>query len=153
LDHVDGKQESGIINRFKDIYPGWWTVFASGIMTGWGWGAWGYGFGAYFKPLIEEFGWTRAQLSAAYSLNRLEGGLEGPFGGFFTDKYGPRIVNFIGYFMAGLGLIIMYFVNNLWAFLLIWGFIVSLGFNLGMLGPLETAIANWFVKKRGSPRV
>ena len=61
---------SGIINRFKDIYPGWWTVLASGIMTGWGWGAWGYGFGAYFKPLIEEFGWTRAQLSAAYSRAR-----------------------------------------------------------------------------------
>jgi len=136
-------------SRKPKIYFGWLTVIASGIMTGWGWGAWGYGFGAYFNPLIEEFGWKRAQISAAYSLNRLEGGLEGPFGGYFTDKYGPRIVNFIGYFMAGMGLILMYFVSDLWSFLFLWGFVVSLGFNLGMTGPLETAIANWFVKKRG----
>jgi MFS family permease len=131
------------------IFPGWWTVIASGLMTGWGWGVWGYGFGAYFKPLIEEFGWSRAQLSAAYSLNRLEGGLEGPFGGYFTDKYGPRIVNLVGFLMAGGGLCLMYFVNSLWMFLVLWGFVVSLGFNLGMTGPLETAIANWFVRKRG----
>jgi len=149
---MEGKKDPGkdsLISRSRKVYFGWWTVIASGIMTGWGWGAWGYGFGAYFKPLIEEFGWKRAQISAAYSLNRLEGGLEGPFGGYFTDKYGPRIVNFVGFFMAGFGLCLMYFVNDLWAFLIIWGFIVSLGFNLGMTGPLETAIANWFVKKRG----
>ncbi len=135
--------------KLSEIYPGWLTVIASGIMNGWGWGAWGYGFGAYFQPLTEEFGWSRAQISAAYSLNRLEGGLEGPFGGYFTDKYGPRIVNFIGFFMAGLGLILMFWVNSLTMFLILWGFVVSLGFNLGMTGPLETAIANWFVKKRG----
>jgi MFS family permease len=131
------------------IFPGWLTVIASGIMNGWGWGAWGYGFGAYFKPLTEEFGWSRAQISAAYSLNRLEGGLEGPFGGYFTDKYGARIVNFIGFFMAGLGLILMNWVNSLTMFLFLWGFIVSFGFNLGMTGPLETTIANWFVRRRG----
>jgi len=142
-------EEDGKTTKKRGIYFGWFTVVASGIMNGWGWGAWGYGFGAYFKPLIDEFGWSRAQISAAYSLNRLEGGLEGPFGGYFTDKYGPRIVNFVGFLMAGAGLCLMYYVNSLWTFLFLWGFVVSLGFNLGMTGPLETAIANWFVKKRG----
>lgn len=131
------------------VFPGWWLVLASSIMCSWGYGVGSYGFGAYMTPLLDEFGWTRAQISAAASLRRLEGAAEGPFGGIFTDKYGPRVVNLVGVFLAGLGLILLYFMNTLWQFLVIWGFIVSLGFNLGMLGPLEAAVVNWFVKKRG----
>lgn len=79
----------------------------------------------------------------------MEGGVEGPFGGMVTDKYGPRIVSFIGCFVAGLGLMLMYFVQDLWHFIIIWGFVVSMGFNLGTLDPLEKALSEWFVKKRG----
>jgi MFS family permease len=44
----------------------------------------------------------------------------------------------------------MYFMTTLWQFIVIWALIVSVGFNLGLIGPLETAIANWFVRKRGT---
>ncbi len=137
------------IKNLSNIFFGWWTVLVTGIMAGWGSGVWSYGFGSYFQPIQEEFGWTRAQLSAAHSLGRLEGGVEGPFGGFLTDKYGPRVVNLLGEFMAGLGLMLMYFVNSFWMFLFVWGFLVSVGFNLAGFGPLETALSNWFIKKRG----
>lgn len=133
----------------KKIFFGWWTVLATGIMTAWGYGIYLYSFGLYFEPLQKEFGWTRAQISGGAALRRLEGGLEGPFGGYFTDKYGPRAVNLVGFLIAGLGLCLMYYVNSLWSFFLVWGFIVCTGFNFGMWGPLGTAIANWFVKKRG----
>jgi sugar phosphate permease len=135
--------------NLTNIFFGWWTVIATGIMAGWGSGVWSYGFGSYFKPIQDQFGWSRAQLSAAHSLGRLEGGVEGPFGGFLTDKYGPRVVNLIGEFMAGLGLILMYFMNSFWQFLFFWGFLVSVGFNLAGFGPLETALSNWFIKRRG----
>ena len=135
--------------KSRKIFPGWWTVLASSIMCFWGYGSWSYGFGTYITPLLNDFGWTRAQISAAVSLRRLEGSAEGPFGGIFTDKYGPRAVNLVGVFIAGLGLVLLYFMNSLWQFLLLWGFVVSLGFNLGMLGPLEAAVVNWFVRKRG----
>jgi len=131
------------------IFPGWLTVIATGVVSAWAWASWGYGFGTYLKPLQAEFGWTRAQISSAYALNRLEGGVEGPLGGMITDKYGPRIVSFIGCFVAGLGLLLMYFMQELWQFIVIWGLIVSLGFNLGTLDPLEKALSDWFVKKRG----
>ena len=49
----------------------------------------------------------------------------------------------------GLGLVLMYFINSLWAFLLVWGGILGTGSNLGLTVPIQTAIANWFVKKRG----
>ena len=87
------KPDSG---RFHNVFFGWWTVMATGIMAGWGSGVWSYGFSSYFKPMQQEFGWTRAQVSAAHSLDKLEGGVEGPFGGYFTDKYGPRAFNMAG---------------------------------------------------------
>ena len=86
-------KKTDTLGKLKNVYFGWWTVLATAIVSAWSWGTWGYGFGAYFKPLQQEFGWTRAQISAAYSLNKLEGGLEGPWGGVITDKYGPRIVS------------------------------------------------------------
>ena len=138
---VEGKQ--------RGIYPGWFTVLATGVVSAWAWASWGYGFGTYFDPLQREFGWTRAQISAGYSLRRLEGGVEGPFGGMLTDRYGPRIVSFVGVAIAGLGLVIMYFMTEYWQFLLLWGLVVSLGFNLGTLDPLEKALSDWFVRKRG----
>jgi MFS family permease len=137
------------VKRFSNVFFGWWTVLATGVMAGWGSGVWSYGFSSYFKPMQQEFGWTRAQISAAHSLGKLEGGVEGPFGGFLTDKYGPRAVNMAGELLAGFGLIMMYFARTYWQFLLFSGIFTSVGFNLAGFGPLETAISNWFVKKRG----
>jgi len=139
---ADGAEKGG-------IFFGWWTVLATAVISAWSWGTWGYGFGAYFKPLQAEFGWTRAQISAAYSLNKLEGGLEGPWGGVFTDRYGPRTVAVLGNFIAGLGLCLMFFLTSLWQYILIWGLVVSMGFNLGTIDPLEKALSDWFVRRRG----
>ena len=38
-----------------------------------------YSFGVFFKPLLAEFGWTRAVTSAAYSLSTLVAGFLGIF--------------------------------------------------------------------------
>ena len=103
--------ESKLWCNIVGIFFGWWTVLASGIMNLWGYGVWHYGFGVFFSPLSKEFGWTRAQISAAASLRRFEGGVEGPFGGILADKLGPRAMNFIGMFIAGFGYCLMYFIN------------------------------------------
>ncbi len=132
----------------RGIFPGWLMVIGGAIMCFWGHGIFTYGFGLYVKPLIAEFGWSRAQLSLAYSFHRLEGGLEGPFGGIATDKWGPRVVNLAGIVMLGLGFILMYFVNSLWQYYVIW-ITAAIGGNLGLSQPLDAALANWFVRRRG----
>lgn len=43
---------------------------------------------------------------------------------------------------------LMYFINRAWNYYLVWA-LASLGFNLGLSLPLDAAVANWFVKKRG----
>ncbi len=128
---------------------GWWTVLAAGIVSSLEYGFFLYGFSNYFQPLNQEFGWSRAQISTAYSFGRGEGGIEGLFGGYFIDKYGPRVVCLIGTLIAGIGLVLLYFINSYWQFVLLWGISASMGTSIGGFESLEAAIANWFVKKRG----
>jgi len=135
--------------RLPRIYFGWWTVLTSGILNLWGYGYYAYGFSALFKPIATSLGFSRAVTSVAASIGRLEGGIEAPLTGWFTDKYGPRWIVFIGVFIIGFGLILMNFIDSLWAYLAIWGVMVGTGCNIALSIPMDTAITNWFVKKRG----
>ena len=44
----------------------------------------------------------------------------------------------------------MNYVDSLWTFYLVWGVLLGTGHNMGSSVPFETAITNWFVKKRGT---
>ncbi len=134
----------------RKIYFGWWMTIASGLLCLWGYAYHAYGFSALFKPISEELGFSRATTSVAASIARFEGGIEAPAVGYMADRYGPRSTVFIGIFIAGLGMMLMYFVHSLWSFYLVWAVICATGINIGLSMPLDVAITNWFVKKRGT---
>ena len=58
---------ASLLERLKNMYFGWYTVLAGAVIACWGYGSWYYGMSALFTPLTAEYGWTRAQLSAAAS--------------------------------------------------------------------------------------
>jgi len=134
----------------RKIYFGWWMTIAGGLLCFWGYAYHAYGFSALFKPISEELGFSRATTSVAASMTRFEGGIWAPLVGYLADRYGPRITVFLGIFLAGLGTMLMYFVHSLWSFYLVWGVICATGINIGLSMPLDVAITNWFVKKRGT---
>jgi MFS family permease len=138
-----------LMERYRNMFFGWKTVFAGAVIACWGYGSWYYGMSALFTPLIAEYGWTRAQLSLAFSMRSIEGGLEGPFGGMLIDKYGERKITIISTIIACIGLLTLLFVKELWQFIVVWGFIVSLGFNLGLYDTVNSAVSKWFIRKRG----
>ncbi len=135
--------------RFPKIFFGWWTVLAGGILAMWAAGYNTYGLSALFKPIASELGFSRVATSVPAAIGRLEGGFEGPVAGWVTDRFGPREIVLFGVFLVGLGLILMYFINSLWAFFIIWGVILGTGHNIGTTIPIDTSITNWFVRKRG----
>lgn len=134
---------------FPKVFFGWWTVLASGFITLWGTGYYYIGGSALFKPIASELGFSRATTSVAASIGRFEGGFESPLTGWITDKFGPRWIITLGVFTVGLGLILMKFIDSLWAYYLVWGIITGTGVNIAMSVPVDKAITNWFVKKRG----
>ncbi|MFC1901272.1 MFS transporter, partial [Chloroflexota bacterium] len=137
-------------NKQNRIFFGWWTVLATSFVTLWGHGIITQGFSAMFKPIAADLKLTRAVTSVAASIGRFEGGLEAPITGWVTDKIGPKWVILFGCFLIGLGLVLMYYVNSLWAFYVVWGGITASGLNIGSTIPVNKAISNWFVRKRGT---
>ncbi len=148
---VLGKKEARLIKRrrFPKIFFGWWTVLAGCILALWGHGYHTYGFSALFKPIASELGFSRAATSVAAGIGRLEGGFEAPLSGWLTDRFGPRWIVLFGIFLIGLGLILMNFIDSLWAFYVVWGVMLGTGVNIALTLPMDVAISNWFVKKRG----
>jgi len=135
--------------KFPKIFPGWWTVLAGSFISAWGIGFHVHGFSALFKPIALELGLNRSATSVAASIGRLGRGIESPLAGWVADRFGPRFLVTIGIFIAGLGLVLMYYINSLWSFYIVWGVILGTGFNIGLEIPLDKAITSWFVKKRG----
>jgi MFS family permease len=137
------------IRKFPKIFPGWWIVLASSIIGFLGVGIASSGLSVLFKPIAEELGLSRAAASWASGIQSLGQGISGLTGGRATDRYGPRRIVIIGILLLGLGLIAMFFVKSLWAYLIAWGLLVGIGFSFGCTFVTDTAIVRWFVKKSG----
>ena len=129
------------------LFYGWWVVLACTLGTTLSGGLYMYGFSTFFIPLIREFGWTRAELSGALSLARLEGGLVGPLQGFMVDRLGPRLNAFLGVALMGTGFIVISRVGSLPTFYAAFIGLIALGSSsLFVVG--SASMAYWFIKKR-----
>jgi MFS family permease len=100
-------------------------------------------------PLEAEFGWSRALIASAISMNLLLFGVAAPISGFLIDRFGPRKVMMGSLTMLILGVSGTIVMTEFWQFFLVWGIIVGIG--AGGVGSVLTAtIGNrWFVAKRG----
>ncbi|MQG68169.1 MAG: MFS transporter [SAR202 cluster bacterium] len=104
-------------------------------------------FGVYFVHFQEQFGWSRTQISAAFSIQQLETGIFGPIQGWLFIKFGPRKVVTVGIIIAGIGLMMLSRIQNLWQFYIAFT-AVAIGVSLGGFMAMIATIANWFEKKR-----
>ena len=111
-------------------------------------GAFWQGFGAFFDPIVAEFGWSRAITAGAVSLQRTESGMISPFVGLFVDKFRPRRVMLAGIFATGLGFILLGRVNSLWQFYAAFA-LITVGLSFGTFLVVTATVANWFVSQRG----
>jgi len=136
-----------IEDRKPKIFYGYIILLVGFIIQAVAWGA-SYTFGIFFNPLISEFGWPRATISIAVSLSTFTYGLFGIFVGRLGDRVGPRIVMIGCGVILGAGYLLMSQVNALWQLYLFYGLIVGIGLS-GMDVLLLSAVARWFVKKRG----
>ncbi|MFO7964516.1 MAG: MFS transporter [Desulfobacterales bacterium] len=130
------------------IFYGWWVVLSLIPATLVHAGALFYIFGIFYEPLMREFGWSRATVAGALTIYLLSLGFSGPFIGRLADRFGPK--NIIGYgaFFGGIFFILLSRIDSLWQF---YGLYFLHGIAFAGCGnvPVNTALTNWFIKKRG----
>ena len=105
--------------------------------------------GFFMKPFNTTFGWSRTQVSGVQSVARLVEAVAAPIAGPFIDRYGARVLMPIGAIIVMLTMLGISQVNSLWAFYLLRGGLIAIGFTLMGWLVLNVALNNWFVRKRG----
>ena len=132
----------------RGMFYGWKLAGLALLVIGLASGPIWSGVGVWVKALEMHFGWSRAQLTGAFSLAQLEGSIVGPFLGYLIDRLGPRRMVFAGLVITGLGFILFSRTTNLLTFYLSYG-LIMLGSASGSWLPFMTAINRWFIRKRG----
>ncbi len=134
-------------NMKPGIFYGYIIVAAAFVIMALAFGI-NYSFGVFFKPLLTEFGWTRAVTAAAYSMVTIISGFLGIFTGKLTDRFGARAAGIACGFFMGLGCVLMSQVNAVWQLYLFYGLFIALGMS-GSFVPYLSTVARWFVSRRG----
>jgi sugar phosphate permease len=105
--------------------------------------------GVLIVPFEHEFGWTRATISLAISINLVLYGLIGPFAATLVDRIGIRRTMLFSLAFLAIGISLTTIMSTSWQLVLLWGVIVGSG--SGMLALVLGAIVvnRWFLERRG----
>jgi predicted MFS family arabinose efflux permease len=105
--------------------------------------------GVLINPLREEFGWSRATISAAVSVNLVLFGLTSPFAAALMERFGIRRVVAAALVLVAAGSGLTVFMTASWQLVLCWGVLVGLGTGSMALAFVATVTGRWFVRRRG----
>jgi sugar phosphate permease len=105
--------------------------------------------GVLIVPLEQEFGWSRATISSAVSVNLVLYGLIGPFAAAVIDRFGVRRTMACALGFVALGVATTTQMTASWQLVLLWGVVVGGGTGMTAL-VLGAMVANrWFAERRG----
>ncbi|WP_408586911.1 MFS transporter [Prescottella soli] len=100
-------------------------------------------------PLHDDFGWSRASISAAVSVNLVLYGLTAPFAAAMMERFGMRRIVASALVLVSLGSGLTVFMTTTWQLVLLWGVLVGLGTGSMALAFVATVTDRWFVARRG----
>ena len=108
-----------------------------------------WGLPYYYDFMVQQFGWTRAQVTSGNALSKLVvGPIFGFIAGWLVDRFGPRRLMMAGILMAGAALIGLGSVSTLGMFYFFY-FFNALGYVCGGPLPNQVLLTRWFQKSRG----
>ena len=105
--------------------------------------------GVLMLPLEDEFGWSRAQVSLAVTVNLLCFGLMAPFAAALMARFGLRKVTSVALLLVASGAALSIFATAPWMLVITWGLLIGLGTGSMALVFAATVADQWFVKSRG----
>jgi MFS family permease len=139
---------AGEVSRLtRGVFYGWWIVLAGSVAIAMSGGLFFIGFGFFFEPIRQHFGWSRTMLSGAYASARFGRVLFGPFEGYLIQRLGPRNVMTVAFVAFGLGFILLSRSNSILAFYAAF-LVLATGAETAGFSSIMASINNWFRAKR-----
>ncbi len=108
---------------------------------------WGLPF--YYDFMVQQFGWTRGQVTSGNALSKLVvGPIFGFIAGWMVDRFGPRRLMLAGILMAGTALVGLGSISTLGMFYFFY-MLNALGYVFGGPLPNQVILSRWFERSRG----
>ncbi|MBL8628513.1 MAG: MFS transporter [Rhodospirillaceae bacterium] len=139
-----------MLSKTDEFKRAWTVVLASALGAGTGVSALTfYSLGAFVEPLSQEFGWTRAQVTAAPLFMTMSSLLMGPIVGWLSDRHGARPVAITSQVFFVIAVACLSFVTANIATLYVGFFLIALVGAGTMPITWTRAITGWFFSARG----
>lgn len=129
------------------LYYGWIQVWLLSFTELVSWGILYYAFSVLIVPMGDDLGWTRVQMTAAFSVGGLVSGLFGIPVGRWVDRHGARALMTAGSIGATIMVLAWSMVQSLPVFFLIWAGI-GLAMSAVLYEPAFVVVATWFRRDR-----
>ncbi len=133
---------------YSRIFYGWRMVGLVSLIRIVGGGLHQFGFTVFFLPISQDLNISRAATSLAFSLSRAQGAVIAPLVGHFIDRHGPRPVLVTAVFLAGIGYILLSWVNNYTNFMIVYLGVICLAFIAGFVHSPMVVANSWFIRSR-----
>jgi len=136
------------VGRNARVFHGWWIVLVAFICHAVNTGMIFYAWGVFFRPLAEAFG-GHAPVASGFSVLQFAAAGYSLLVGRAVDRHGARPVEIVGALVLAVGFLMLSRVHSLAALYLCLAGPVALGSTC--IGPLpnNSAVARWFVRRRG----
>ena len=105
--------------------------------------------GVLIVPFEQEFGWSRAAISGAISVNLLLYGLMGPFCAAVAQRIGVRRTMAFAMALLAATLLLATSISRPWHLVALWGLGVGVGTGMTALVLGAVVVTRWFTKHRG----
>ena len=133
----------------KKIFYGWVIVGVSFLIMSIVYAVW-YSFPLLYVPILDEFGWSRADTALIFSVGAIVYGIGSAIAGALLDAFGPRKTYTIATVAMVLGLVGCSRATEIWQFILFWGGLTSLGICMAGFVPCTVLVSNWFTRRRAT---
>lgn len=139
---------AGCARMRKRLFYGWYVVAVAFMANFMATGSGFYIFNALMNPLCDDRGWTRTELNGAPAIGLVLGILTTPLLGTLVVRLGPRLLMTAGALVSGFSFCWMGAAATIGHFYVLFA-LVAFG-NAAMGGIVaNTAVSNWFERKRG----
>jgi MFS family permease len=134
--------------RSPGLFYGWYVLAASFLILFLNSGG-RFVFGVMLKPMENEFGWSRSEISSAVFLSMAVYAAAIIITGRLYDRFGPKWVIAASTILFSAGYALMATMDTLWQFHLWYGIVAAAGLG-GITVPLfGSIIGRWFEMRRG----